>query len=134
MSDVNEQRLNQDLKKALKLLCVSARAAVFLLPPSEMGRLKRKFSKKRTKKEVDVLAFPEPKRFPHPEGRKRPLGEIYINSGIRNDLEKMRFLAIHGLLHLLGYTHDKKNDTIRMQMKEEELLSKIKSHKRQITN
>ena len=34
-------------------------------------------------------------------------------------------LVIHSLLHILGYTHENKNDAILMESKEIEFLSKI---------
>ncbi len=35
------------------------------------------------------------------------------------------FLAVHGLLHLLGYDHENKEDEEEMRTKEEEILSGI---------
>ncbi len=35
-------------------------------------------------------------------------------------------LLIHGVLHLLGYTHDKGKDYIQMRKKEKEVLAKLK--------
>ncbi|MBI4087539.1 MAG: rRNA maturation RNAse YbeY [Candidatus Liptonbacteria bacterium] len=78
---------------------------------------------------VDVLSFAEPKGFPHPESKKRFLGEIYLNRGLRSDFPRLAFLLIHGLLHLLGYTHNKKSDTLKMQSLEKRLMRQVTSNK-----
>lgn len=106
-----------------KLRVRNAHAAVFLLSGREMAALKRKCTRKTSKKTVDVLAFPEPAGFPHPEAKKRPLGEVYINANIaRRDPVRARHLLVHGILHLLGYTHESKGDTLKMEKLEKKLL------------
>lgn len=73
-----------------------------------------------------VLAYPEPKGIPHPETKKEFLGEIYLNPGyIKEKGEDVRHLAIHGLLHLLGYDHKKRNDMIKMEKKERQLIKSL---------
>lgn len=47
--------------------------------------------------------------------------------------ERMAWLLIHGLLHLLGYDHERSpNEEQKMQAKEQELLSIITNHRRTI--
>jgi len=94
----------------------------------------------------NVLAYPAPERFPYPDLKGKYLGEIYLNPGYirREKLEignwklefsaKLIYMFIHGLLHLLGYDHEKKSDRMEMEKKEAELLSKIPNYKSQITN
>lgn len=113
----------------------SATAALFLLPNREMNVLKRSLSSRndftgkearkiRAEKMVSVLSFPEPTRFPHPESRgKKFLGEIYLNSEWEGGgYGALAPLLVHGFLHLLGYRHEGKNDTIRMKVEEERLM------------
>lgn len=72
-----------------------------------------------------VLSFKAPPRFPRPEVPRggRYLGEIYLAPDhIRANGGSTSSLAVHGLLHLLGYTHDRHRDTIEMERKEQELL------------
>lgn len=63
----------------------------------------------------------------------RVLGDIYISiDKTREQAEEyghsfkreLYFLAIHGLLHLLGYDHMKKEDEKKMFAKQEEVLSR----------
>lgn len=136
--------LECDINKLLAKLKKHGRAAVFLLKERELRRLKMVYMRKKPQKttgsiskrrvfslkDVDVLAFPEPEGFPHPETRNKFFGEIYINLEIaRREPERAHRLAIHGLLHLLGYTHKRNNDTMKMEKKEAELLSQIRSTK-----
>ncbi len=71
----------------------------------------------------NVLAYPWPINFPRPETSKKFLGEIFINPQyIRAEGQNILFMLIHGFLHLLGYDHQKKNDTIAMEKEEQRLL------------
>jgi len=74
-------------------------------------------------KPTDVLSFPmEEDRF---------LGEVVISPTealvqareYGHSLQReISFLAVHGLLHLLGYGHDSPQDRARMRQREEEVL------------
>lgn len=76
--------------------------------------------------EKNVLAFPAPKGFPHPDTNLKPLGEIYLNPDyIRKNKEGLGFMFVHGFLHLLGYDHKKENDRIKMEKREAELIKKL---------
>jgi probable rRNA maturation factor len=110
---------------------------IFLLPHAEIKALKARFIKKQT--EPNVLAFPEPQSFPHPElgarakkgaakkvSAKKYLGEIYLNKDILGrSPERTAPLLVHGVLHLLGYDHMKKADAAKMEKLEAEVLMKI---------
>ncbi|MCR4328147.1 MAG: rRNA maturation RNAse YbeY [Patescibacteria group bacterium] len=74
------------------------------------------------KRVVNVLAFEEPREFPHPE-RKGFMGEVYLNGErYSKDREYMTFLLIHGILHLAGFRHNGRRDTIEMQRMEQMLV------------
>jgi probable rRNA maturation factor len=76
-------------------------------------------------KPTTVLSFVEPK-VPHPETDKEVLGEIYLAPGyIKKTGGDINSLLIHGLLHLLGYDHMRKNDKIKMEKKERDLTRKL---------
>lgn len=77
----------------------------------------------------NVLSFPAPKDFPHPEtGKYQPLGEIYLNPDyIKKRGEDLTFMLVHGLLHLLGYDHKNKSDRMKMEAEEQRLCQALKS-------
>jgi probable rRNA maturation factor len=87
----------------------SARGAVAIaiLPDARVKSLNRKYRRKN--KATDVLSFP---------GTGDYLGDIAISRGIAQKQAKLlghsfavelRVLALHGLLHLLGYDHERDN-------------------------
>ncbi|KKU14686.1 rRNA maturation RNase YbeY [Candidatus Wolfebacteria bacterium RIFCSPLOWO2_01_FULL_45_19] len=79
-------------------------------------------------KATNVLAYSEPEDVPHPETRKKFLGEIYLNPGyIKKRGEDIEYLAMHGLLHLLGYNHEKRKDRMRMEIMEEWALKNVRT-------
>ena len=99
------------------------KADIFLLSHKEMARLKKKFLP-REKGPPNVLAFPEPKHWPHPEKKNTGLGEIYLNQDLaKGNINELTCLLIHGILHLLGYDHKKKSDRIKMEKLEKKLLN-----------
>ncbi len=104
---------------------------VILADGREMDRIKKKSGLADGKKHpygTDVLSFPEPSGFPHPDHKGIFLGDIYLNEEIfMGDPERGLALFIHGFLHLLGYDHIKKRDTIVMEGLEKRLLRKLKS-------
>jgi probable rRNA maturation factor len=87
-------------------------------------------------KPTDVISFAyrdEP--FPSPDEIAEELGDIYISLekaeeqaaeyGVTMEAEVKRLL-IHGILHLLGYDHEKsEDDEIEMQALEEKLINII---------
>ena len=98
-------------------------------------------------KVTDVLSFPnldlKPGELPslerhktdiNPESGKLELGTIFICTRIAKRQAKhyghsldreLGFLALHGLLHLLGYTHDTPEDEEQMIKLQEEILDKL---------
>ena len=81
--------------------------AIAILPDARVKALNRKYRRKN--KVTDVLSFP---------GTGPDLGDIAISRGIAQKQAKLlghslqtelRVLALHGLLHLLGYDHESDN-------------------------
>jgi len=122
---ISEKGLRALAEKILKQLDVrGATLDVFLLPDREIAAIKARFIKKKT--EPNVLAFPEPARFPHPETKKRHLGEVYLNRGILKEAPaRAAPLLLHGILHLLGYDHTKAGDAKKMERLENGLLARL---------
>jgi len=88
---------------------------------------------------TDVLSFPlfsSSREFP-PEG-DFPLGDIVIDPDLARRQakeqgiplgEELRRLIVHGLLHLLGYDHEKDADGARrMRRRERGLLKRLEAH------
>ena len=83
-------------------------------------------------KATDVLSF----NLNDSGGDDSVFGEIYISTAIAR-VQALKFantfgqellrLTCHGLLHLLGYDHLKKNDAVKMQNRERYFLSKLKA-------
>lgn len=72
----------------------------------------------------NVYSYEYPNDFPNPEfPDKTPLGEVYINPTVAiSEGHSIEYMLVHGFLHLLGYDHQGKDDTIAMQALEEKLL------------
>jgi probable rRNA maturation factor len=121
----NERKLSRLAAKILTMLKVrNATLDIILLDNAKIAALKARFIKRKT--EPNVLSFPEPAHFPHPETKKRYLGEIYLNRGIlKRSPERAKALLLHGVLHLLGYDHKKKADIIEMELLEKKILAKL---------
>lgn len=104
--------------------------SILLTTDEEIRGLNRRFRKKN--KPTDVLSFPAGPPGPLPPGMPRPLGDLAISldtarrmaerDGRSLAFELSRYLA-HGLLHLLGYDHERsEREARRMAKKEAELL------------
>ncbi|MBI3638300.1 rRNA maturation RNase YbeY [Candidatus Wolfebacteria bacterium] len=151
-----ESRAKQVVKKALKALGKDKiYLEIYFAGNQEMKFLNKKFRGKN--KSANILSFKEPENFPHPElwgaasgnrkkGEKlKQIGEMYLN--LTDDKRQAvsdkrgavaigchlsvvsRQLLIHGLLHLLGYTHNKKSDTIKMKKMEQLVMRTLKFYK-----
>ncbi|MDI6820709.1 MAG: rRNA maturation RNase YbeY [Patescibacteria group bacterium] len=133
VSDLRFRKLGLHLKatiqKSLKVLNKNNLAFdVYLIKDVEMKRLNLRFRGKN--KITSVLSFVASPKFPQPDLRPplRYIGEIYLAPDyIEKQKQNIELLAIHGLLHLLGYTHRKKNDKLKMEHKELEIISKLKN-------
>ncbi|MFA5086416.1 MAG: rRNA maturation RNase YbeY [Candidatus Paceibacterota bacterium] len=95
--------------------------SIAIVGSSEIRKLNRKYRKK--DKPTDVLSFGK-------VGEEMPEiiicpDEVEKNGG--NFKKEMAEVVIHGVLHLLGYDHEKKKeDAEKMFKKQEKYLSKIK--------
>ena len=99
--------------------------AVALVTDAHIRKLNSQYRRKPVP--TDVLSFPAHpgSRTPDPGSRSPDpaLGDIVIATGVARRQARdaghsyqteLRVLALHGLLHLLGYDHDRKNDAGRM--------------------
>ncbi|MEW6162364.1 MAG: rRNA maturation RNase YbeY [Nitrospirota bacterium] len=131
---VNQQRIRRFLRKALHLLGLhKAELSILLVNDRRMKILNRQY--RGVDRTTDVLSFPQQNRYTLHVTRytSLPLGDIVINlhqakrQAAEHGLtlnEELRRLIIHGLLHLIGYDHERSRYMRRkMQKKEGELLS-----------
>jgi probable rRNA maturation factor len=106
--------------------------AIALVTDGHIQKLNRQYRKKNAS--TDVLSFPaDPgSRIPDPGSRfiYPELGDIVIATGMARRQARdaghsyqteLRVLALHGLLHLLGYDHDHADDVGRMARLESRL-------------
>lgn len=105
---------------------------IILVDDKYITRLNREFLDEN--RSTDVLSFgmKEGKRMnPEPD----VLGEVYVSLDraekqakeySHSFQEEVNLLAVHGLLHLLGYDHRKKDQRDKMRKKEEKYLSSIR--------
>ena len=64
--------------------------------------------------------------FIRPDIKEKNLGEIYLNPFyIKKNKESLLFMLYHGLLHIAGYDHKRKNDRIRMEKLEKRIFFKF---------
>ena len=109
---------------------VRGEVAVALVTDAHIHKLNSQYRRKNAP--TDVLSFPaDGSQVPDPGSRHTKfLGDIVIATGVarRQGLAaghsyqaELRVLALHGLLHLLGYDHDSVDDSGRMARRERQL-------------
>jgi len=92
--------------------------SIALVDEKTIKEINKKYRNKN--KKTDVLSFPEKKEFPN---QKDYLGEVII---CPSQAEKIEKVLVHGLLHLLGYDHEKsQSQAEKMRKKEESFLKDI---------
>ena len=130
------KKIEKEIRDAgLKILKILGKnnvlVEIYLMNAQKMKFLNKKFRGK--DKVANILSFEEPRSFVSPPSKVRKIGEIYMKVPITPPSPRLRRagnypinqLLVHGLLHLFGYTHQKKNDTITMENKEKFLISNL---------
>ncbi|MER3445690.1 MAG: rRNA maturation RNase YbeY [Candidatus Dadabacteria bacterium] len=143
--DLQEKgKLKKQVKLILNTLNLSKNTEVCItfLDDNAMRKLNETY--RGIKRTTDVLSFPQDKgdsiglnaAIAKGNIKNEILGDIVISIDTAkrhagfygNSLEKeIQKLIIHGILHLLGYDHKKKNNAIVMKKREKELLSLMAS-------
>jgi probable rRNA maturation factor len=109
--------------------------SIALIGPGKMRKLNKRYLGKN--RVTDILAFGENSKFQIPNSKFRGIGEIVIClREVRKNAKKFKSsfekelarVLIHGILHLLGYDHEKnEKEAEKMEEKEKYYLSLIKS-------
>lgn len=96
--------------------------------------INKMYRQKDTVTDVISFAFLDDNMIIYPDDMPIPLGEIYIcDQKIYEQAEayghsvsrEFHFLALHGLLHLLGYDHMTEDDEIAMFQLQDEILEEL---------
>jgi probable rRNA maturation factor len=129
--DKRIRKINSKIKKDFKnnIFCT-----LLLSNDKEIKILNKKFRNK--DKSTDVLSFPFHKRSILKSILKKEkevyLGDIIINLNKINEKKELKNfkkefdqLWIHGLVHLFGYDHKKKNDFLNMSKVEKKYINFI---------
>lgn len=138
--------------KILKLPCTDLEVNINFVSPKEIKKLNGKF--RNNDNVTDVLSFPNllevgkgdmqligdkltKENFVHEINRETnciPLGDICICKKVvyrhakeyeNTKLREMTYMAVHGLLHLLGYDHMKDEDKAVMRKMEEKIMKRV---------
>jgi probable rRNA maturation factor len=116
--------------------CDDSELSVVIVSDEEITRLNRQYFRRNCP--TNVIAFPMGPGVPAVLP-SRLLGDVVISAetaerqaeavGGKGE-EEIRFLIIHGVLHLLGYDHEGSPEERRkMEAKERELFNRIRGHK-----
>lgn len=91
---------------------------LFLVTNETMRGYNRKFRGKDAP--TTILSFDVKSHFPRPDlNGRRYLGELFIAPRyVVSEGQNLEFLIIHGLLHLMGYTHKGERARIHMERRE----------------
>lgn len=126
-------RVRRAAAAALDAAATSAPAAeltIRLSGDSVVQRLNRDFRRK--DKPTNVLSFPAAEGPPLPPGAPLLLGDVVIAYGTvvreaaaqgKSVADHLVHLVVHGVLHLLGYDHEKPGEAKRMESLETRILA-----------
>ncbi|MBN2038824.1 MAG: rRNA maturation RNase YbeY [Spirochaetes bacterium] len=129
----------RNIKKFIKKTCAAlnlkkAEVTVVICDNNYIRQINRDYRKKN--KPTDVISFPGYSlSIPNITMQSEYLGEIYLSleKALENAMEfnnnfteEVKWLIVHGILHLTGYDHEKSDeDDIKMREKEKEILKLI---------
>lgn len=122
-----ERKVLRNSEKVLKYLKrENSVLEVFIVSEAKIKSLNSKF--RGGNKSTNVLSF-ELKDWPTAawKGKKiKPVGEIYLSPDyISRKEESLERMLTHGILHLLGYDHQGKGDSIRMEKLEKRVFKRF---------
>ena len=123
-----KRKLRNHIKLILKHLRLASNKDLCITFLDDNGMKELNSTYRGIKRTTDVFSFPQ-------DGPDiRSLGDIIISAdtakkharfykiSLQREITK---LIIHGILHILGYDHKKKNDANKMRKKEKELLQLV---------
>lgn len=125
-----EPHLRAALSAALSFLKEKPKEIdVYLIEDKEMQKLNRQFRGKN--KPTNVLSFESSEGAFRPDLKGGFLGEVILAPDyIKTKKESLSRLLIHGVLHLLGYSHKSLRDRIKMEALENRIEAHLKGTKK----
>jgi probable rRNA maturation factor len=131
---VDRRKIGAAARRILKTLGYGGyELTVVLVDDREITRLNRQYF--RRNRPTNVISFPMLEETPL-SFRARVLGDVVISSETaereaaevgKKTEDEILFLLIHGILHLVGYDHEKAGaDRVEMETKEQELFALLK--------
>lgn len=111
IAGLSPSTLERFVRRARKAICLRDPVNVLITNSRELRSLNRQF--RGTDKATDVLSFPQP---PVVRREGRLAGDVAISVDIAREnskrlghtiAEEIKILALHGMLHLAGFDHEK---------------------------
>ena len=117
-----EARIAKFAKRVLSFLEEKDKSlSIFLITQKESLRLNKEF--RNIDKVASVLSFETDTEFP---GEMGVIGEVYITpSVLKKKGYTVQLVTVHGILHLLGFNHEKKQESLEMERVEDKILEQI---------
>lgn len=126
-SNQTNSEIDKRIFTSLKIK-TSKTISLTIISDAEIKKINKKYRSKNTPTDVISFVYEETEKFPGEE----MLGEIYISidtakrqaKELKHSLKyELQFLFVHGVLHLLGYTHETEEKYAQMMAKAKKLLA-----------
>lgn len=114
--------------------CSDAELSILLTDNQEISELNKTY--RGVDEPTDVLSFPMDDDHPRPKGRPRMLGDVVISIEMAREMSArynapfqtvLDVLLLHGILHLVGYDHERPEKAREMDAKTLDVLGLIGS-------
>ena len=125
-SNQTNSKIDKRIFTLLKIK-ISKPISLTIISDAEIKKINKKYRGKNTPTDVISFVYKETEKFPGEE----MLGEIYISIDTAKKQAKeqkhslkheLQFLFVHGVLHLLGYTHETEEKYEKMMAKAKKII------------
>jgi len=123
---ISKKNFLEILKILEKKIAGGGALAVIFVDEGESKKINRAYRRKN--KATDILSFPTRDGASFPGGARGELGDIFICPALAKKKfgnawkERVNYLFLHGVLHLLGYDHQNNREAEKMEALEEKIL------------
>lgn len=129
--NISKRLLEQNVKKICRYLELNKVIITLIITDNKyIQNINREYRKKNRPTDIISFAYRE-KLFPSDGIKTEQLGDIFISfeKALENSRaagnsfkNEIKHLLVHGILHLIGYDHERDNDDIKMKKKEKEII------------